>query len=238
MCLPAYQRGRTLRRPINTYFPTAETVLPEHLEVINTVLGGRTKNQYASSEGAPFILECHHGNLHLHPLTGVFEVLEDEPSASEVCGELVVTAFATRGTPLVRYRVGDRIRIDSGLSGCDCGSTFPIVASIEGRTNDVLDSPFTGQCNLGNLSNCTKGVAGISHFQAIQERLDAVEIRVVTDQSFDRAQEKRFLDALHLRLGAGMTIELIRVDEIAREKSGKLKMIKNRLREGSDWTGG
>jgi hypothetical protein len=35
-----------------------------------------------------------------------------------------------------------------------------------------------------------------------------------------------------------MTIELIRVDEIAREKSGKLKMIKNRLREGSDWTGG
>jgi phenylacetate-CoA ligase len=231
LCYPAYTRDLAMGSPITTFFPTAETLLPQQVAIIDAVLGGRTVNQYASSEGAPFILECQSGSLHMHPLTGVFEVLS-ENGLSEEEGELVVTPFATRGTPLVRYRIGDRVRLGPKGQQCECGSTFPVVERLEGRTTDCLDSPFTGPCNLGNLSNATKGVRGISSFQVIQEESEAVSVLVVADADFDKEERERFLSALHDRLGNEMRVSLRLVDQPVRESSGKVRLIKNRLRDG------
>src|SRR5690606_30137882 len=106
-------------------------VLPVHREVIGEVFGCRLVDQYASSEGAPFILECPSGRLHVHPLTGLFEVL-DENGVPAREGEMVVTSFTTRGTPLIRYRIGDRLRLALPEERCTCGWSFPLVDWIDG----------------------------------------------------------------------------------------------------------
>lgn len=229
ICEIADRYGLRLEQAVKVFFPTAETVLPQHREVIGRVLGCRIIDQYASSEGAPFILECKEGGLHIHPLTGIFEVI-DEYMQPAIEGEVLVTSFTTMGTPLIRYRVGDRIRLSSPEKTCKCGSLFPLVDKIEGRTTDFVYSPEKGRINLGNLSNSTKDVRGIICFQIIQDIENKFTIKIVTNDQYNKIEEKKFISAIRERVGNTLEITMEYVKDIPREKSGKFRIVKNSLK--------
>ena len=55
ICVMASQLGLRAKFKAKVFFPTAETVLPAHREIITKILGCLVIDQYASSEGAPFI---------------------------------------------------------------------------------------------------------------------------------------------------------------------------------------
>lgn len=226
ICEIADSRGMRLAHEVKVFFPTAETILPRHREVIGRVLGCKLVDQYASSEGAPFIFECDAENLHIHPLTGIFEVV-DENLQPAIEGELLVTSFTTHGTPLIRYRIGDRIKLSPKNKKCSCGSIFPLVERIDGRSSDYILSPTNGKVNLGNISNSTKNVNGIIKFQIIQKDLDKVLVLVVVSDDFNSIEEHTFKKSLSERFGPKLMIELNIVDDIANEKSGKFRIVKN-----------
>lgn len=229
LCSMAAARGLKLENTVKAFFPTAETLLPVHREVIGSVLGCKIADQYASSEGAPFILECEQGGLHIHPLTGVFEVVDENMQPAQE-GEILVTSFTTEGTPLIRYRIGDRIKLAPENKQCACGSCFPLVEKIEGRSTDYILSPTHGKVNLGNISNSTKGVEGIIQFQVIQNELTSVDVLVVASNQFVQTEQVKFKEALVERFGPEVEIEISIVDEIAKEKSGKFRIVKNNLK--------
>ncbi len=229
LCSMASARGLKLDNTVKAFFPTAETLLPVHREVIGSVLGCKIADQYASSEGAPFILECEQGGLHIHPLTGVFEVVDENMLPAQE-GEVLVTSFTTEGTPLIRYRIGDRIKLAPTDKQCACGSCFPLVEKIEGRSTDYILSPTHGKINLGNISNSTKGITGIIQFQVIQQELDKVHVLVVAGSDFNADQQSKFKTALAERFGPQLEINLQVVDEIAKERSGKFRIVKNNIK--------
>lgn len=229
ICRIADSKGLRLDTKVKVFFPTAETVLPQHREVIGRVLSCKLVDQYASSEGAPFILECPEGNLHIHSLTGIFEVV-DENMQPALEGEILVTSFITKGTPIIRYRIGDRISLFDYKKECECGSHFPLVKVIEGRSNDFIYSHDKGKVNLGNLSNSTKGINGIVCFQIIQEKQECITLKIVTSSQYSQKEENKFLSAIRERVGSSLEIELEYVDEIPREKSGKFQIVKNNLK--------
>lgn len=229
LCSMAAARGLKLENTVKAFFPTAETLLPVHREVIGSVLGCKIADQYASSEGAPFILECEHGGLHIHPLTGVFEVVDENMQPAQE-GEVLVTSFTTEGTPLIRYRIGDRIKLAPEGAKCACGSCFPLVEKIEGRSTDYILSPTHGKVNLGNISNSTKGVEGIIQFQVIQQELDNVQVLVVASAEFTDKEKANFKEALAERFGPQLEVNLQTVSEIPKEKSGKFRFVKNLLK--------
>ncbi|ALF59159.1 phenylacetate--CoA ligase family protein [Psychrobacter urativorans] len=228
LCSMAAVRGLKLENTVEAFFPTAETLLPIHREVISSVLGCKIADQYASSEGAPFILECEQGGMHIHPLTGIFEVVDEDMKPAQE-GEILVTSFTTKGTPLIRYRIGDRIKLAPEDKQCVCGSHFPLVERIEGRATDYILSPTHGKVNLGNISNSTKNVAGVIQFQAIQHKSDCVEVLVVASNDFTDKEQKNFKLALAERFGPELKINLKIVDEIPKEKSGKFRLVKNMI---------
>jgi phenylacetate-CoA ligase len=65
----------------------------------------------------------------INPKTG--EVLPDGQ-----VGELVITTLRKEGAPLIRYRTHDLTRIIPG--DCPCGSRFPRIDIITGRTDDMI----------------------------------------------------------------------------------------------------
>ncbi len=214
---------------VKAIFPTAETITQE-MKVIETFFKSKMYNQYASSEGAPFIMECQNGKLHLELQSGIFEVLDDNdlPTAS---GRLVVTSFTTKGTPLVRYDIGDSIVLEAADATCDCGNNNPLVKEILGRIDDYVYSPQNGKINLGNVSNTLKDTAGIVKFQVVQEELDAICIYVMTDPKiYNERIEATFLKNWRDRVGSEMKIEIKPVQDIPNEKSGKYRMVKNNIK--------
>lgn len=229
LCKIAKSKGLKLNHKVNIFFPTAETVLDEHRILISEILGCKLVDQYASSEGAPFILECEYGGLHIHPLTGIFEVVDEnlQPAHS---GEMLVTSFTTHGTPLIRYRIGDSITLADSLTKCVCGSIFPLVERIEGRTNDYILSPTHGKVNLGNISNSTKDTKGIVCFQLIQNNINAIEVKLVVNKEYDSKQESNFIAALRERVGDSIQLSINYMDDIPKEKSGKFRIVKNNLK--------
>lgn len=228
ICEIAKSKGLKLDKKVKVFFPTAETILPIHRDVISNVLGCQVVDQYASSEGAPHILQCKASKLHIHPLTGIFEVMDINMQPSQE-GELLVTSFTTRGTPLIRYRIGDYISLDDPSKKCPCGSIFPLVKSIEGRSTDYILSLTNGKVNLGNISNSTKGINGIIKFQVIQKELNAVQVLLVVSDKFNSSEKNKFKKALSERFGPEMLINFRIVDDITPEKSGKFRLVKNLL---------
>ncbi|ENV86246.1 MULTISPECIES: phenylacetate--CoA ligase family protein [Acinetobacter] len=228
LCKIAQEKGLKYRGKVEVFFPTAETVLDEHRIVIGSVLGCKLVDQYASSEGAPFILECSFGGLHMHPLTGIFEVLDDNFQQCQE-GQLVVTSFTTHGTPLVRYKIGDSIALADANKKCECGSIFPLVESIQGRTNDYILSPDFGKVNLGNISNSTKDAKGIICFQLIQNEIDSIDVKLVVNEKYNKSQEIKFIAALRERIGDNIKLNFKYLDEIPKEKSGKFRIVKNNI---------
>ena len=57
--------------------------------------------------------------------------------AGESGDRLLLTIFNRRTQPLIRYELSDMVRLLDG--DCECGRPFRLMASIEGRTEDVLE---------------------------------------------------------------------------------------------------
>ena len=224
LCTHAVKRGLKLDG-VKAFFPTAETVTENHRALIRNIFDCEIVDQYASSEGAPFIVQCANGKYHIQPHTGVFEVV-DEDLQPRTSGELLVTSFSTRGTPLIRYRIGDSITLDQTGLACSCGFGGAIVASIDGRKDDFLITPDGARISSANMSNSSKGVAGIRRFQISQDSRDGIDVVVEADGTFDSRQEANFIAAIRDRIGSQMSVSLKRVGEIPREKSGKFRMVK------------
>ncbi|WP_352421138.1 phenylacetate--CoA ligase family protein [Proteiniphilum sp.] len=215
---------------IKAIFPTAETITNEMRIDIESFFKTRLYNQYASSEGAPFIFECKNGNLHLELQSGIFEVLDENNIPSE-SGRLVITSFTTEGTPLIRYDIGDTVILENKSKTCDCGNQNPLVKEIQGRTDDYIYSPERGKINLGNVSNTLKNTAGIIQFQVIQNEPNRLEILLITDSSqYNKKIENKFIENWKDRVGNNMCITLKYVNEIPLEKSGKFRIVKNNLK--------
>lgn len=206
-------------------FPTSETVLEHQKEVVERVFKCKVRNQYASSEGASFVTECINGRLHYNMDTGIIE---------ENDGDILITSFTSYGTPLIRYRIGDRMVFSK--EKCSCGSCHPIIERIEGRNTDYLYSKERGKINAANMSNVIKYIPNaIKNIQFIQNVEDEIIINIAIDKEryLDKYDEE-ILKEMRNRFGLNMRFIINKMDEISKEKSGKYRYIKNNLEVKND----
>jgi len=82
--------------------------------------------------------ECEaQAGLHVNESEFVAEVIDPATGAPAREGELVLTNLGRLGSPLVRYRTGDRVRL--APAPCACGRTFArLEGGILGRLDDML----------------------------------------------------------------------------------------------------
>lgn len=205
-------------------FPTSETLTKEGRKKLERVFKCKVYDQYASSEGAPFVTECPNQVLHMELASGVFEHITPDDD------EILVTSFTTHGTPLIRYRIGDRMEF-SEQNDCSCGLHGPIVKEIRGRRLDFLYTPEGAKINAGNVANLLKNIPNaVIRAQFIQKRMDEIDVLLeVEDEKFGDKEKALLLDEFRHKFGSSMKVNIIVVNEIPREKSGKFRMIVNQV---------
>ncbi|XCP85323.1 hypothetical protein ABXS75_00485 [Roseburia hominis] len=218
------RKGITIKFHPIAIFPTSETLTSSGRELLERVFGCKVYDQYASSEGAPFVTECVNQVLHMELASGVFEHIDESET------EVLVTSFTTHGTPLIRYRIGDRMRFPS-LKKCNCGLCGPIVDEIQGRQLDFLYTADGAKINAGNVANLLKNIPNaVIRAQFIQKRMDEITVLLEVEKGvYNKKHEELLLDEFEHKFGKSMKINIKIVDNILRESSGKFRMIRNEV---------
>jgi phenylacetate-CoA ligase len=219
------EKNLNINFQLKAIFPTSEPLLGYQKDLLIEVFKCPVPDQYASSEGAPFVYECPSGNLHYDMYSGIFEKRYPHTDSNEV----LVTAFPTHSMPLIRYAIGDGIEFDDLEKQCSCGSQMPLVKKIEGRKMTFVYSKERGVVGAGNISNIVKYTPGIEKIQVVQNDKENILIKIVTSSKDYNNIANILEQEMRNRLGNKINIKFEFVNEIQNEKSGKFIMIKNSL---------
>jgi len=151
----------------------------------------------------------------------------DNPNEAGV-GEIVVTDLFNKAFPLIRYRLGDYGKWAS--EPCPCGRALPVIDNIYGRTYDAIVDPeqrwHHPESVLYVFQEMKEHGAMIDGFQVIQEGVKELRVNVAAERAEVDQWSDWIASSLRHALSSTFQVEVVAVDEIAREHSGKMKLVK------------
>lgn len=223
--------ARTLKRSgidslrFEAVFTGGVNLLPKDVELAREVFHAPVYDSYGLMERVVNIRQCHYGNYHVNMIYGIVEVLDerDEPVRPGGRGRIVATGLHNWAMPLIRYDTRDLCTLEHH-SLCPCGRKLPLVSSICGLAEDPIITR-DGRLLTG-LGTLFKDAWGIQMGQIVQTALDHIEIRVVPDVSYHDLDGQVLLSELRRRVGDGIDLRLLLVDEIEPTEEGKFKWVR------------
>ena len=136
---------------IRTVVYIGEGMSPRTRSVVENDLGAQVFSYYGTSETSAIGIECRErAGVHLMSSRHLFELDTRARDAGET-GDLIATTLDQRGLPLLRYRIGDLVRVRPGR--CACGLDDPRV-DVLGRSEmfaSILGSKIHHGALLGSL---------------------------------------------------------------------------------------
>jgi phenylacetate-CoA ligase len=222
------ETGRTGQIRPRAVLVSSETLFDGQRAEIEAAFGCKVYNGYSLGEPVCLATECPAGSMHTSPEYGAIELV---PSEGDNDGglEIVATGLINDAMPLLRYRTGDRATAGDGAP-CRCGRTLPTIGAITGRIDEVVVTPEGTSVGPAALSLAFQGVPHLRESQIVQDRPEAITLRLATAPGYGPADEQFLLGELRKRLGLGLEIDVERVDAVPRTVSGKQRLIVSSLR--------
>jgi phenylacetate-CoA ligase len=155
--------------------------------------------------------------VHLNEGEFLVEVIDPQTLEPADEGELVLTNLGRVGSPVIRYRTGDQVRLNRAV--CDCGRTFiRMEGGILGRIDQML---IVRGVNIfpSSIEAIVRSYPQVQEF-AIEvykaEEMDQLDIKVeVVDEDPQAVVETLARDASH-RLGLRVGVTLVPVESLPR----------------------
>lgn len=206
---------------------SSEKLTPEMRSLLSEVYQCRVYDAWSGVEWCGLISENEHGQLLVSPDSAIIEVLKSDgtPAQPGEEGEVICTGFLNFDQPLIRYKIGDVVRVAADQH-TKCGRAFPVVEEIMGRTEDVVISKdgremvrFHGI--FVNLPNVLKG-------QVVQEAPEDFSVNVETDGLTE--DEKTIIQKrMESQLG-NINLTINELPEIPLGNNGKFRAVISKVR--------
>jgi len=156
---------------------------------IERAFGCPLLNEYGASECLTIGHGCRAGWLHINADWAILEAVDRDyrpTSPGELSHTVLLTNLANAVQPIIRYDLGDRVRMHEGR--CACGSPLPAM-QVEGRSDDVVtvhaaDGRPVRLVPLA-LTTIVEDAALVHRFQIVQSAPDRLELRLM---AIDRAR--------------------------------------------------
>lgn len=183
------EAGRLHIRPVFALVAgeTMDRAARAHVEA---ALDCRVVEGYAASEAPAIAMECEQRVLHVNVDWFLLEPVDEQlrPVPPGVTSHTVlVTSFANRVQPVIRYDLGDRVTWLE--EPCTCGSALPAIR-VEGRTDEVLVLPGAAGGPVTVLPLALGAVVeetpGVHRFQAIGRGPARLSLRIEEEPGTDR----------------------------------------------------
>lgn len=212
---------------IKVAFVTSERLYDHQRDEINRVFGCPVANGYGGRDAGFIAHQCPAGGMHITAEDIIVEIVDKDGKVLPhgVAGEVVVTHLATGDFPFIRYRTGD-VAVVSDKT-CPCGRGLPLLEEIQGRTTDfVMAADGTIMHGLAVVYPI-RDIPGIAAFKVVQETLARVVVQIVPGDNCGSQVEGLITSGIKARLGQSVDVQVRRVDDIPREKSGKFRYVQS-----------
>lgn len=159
----------------------------------------------------------------INPKTG--EVVPDGEM-----GEIVITTLRKQGAPLIRYRTHDLSRILTG--DCACGSKFPRIDTILGRTDDMVKvkgvNIFPSQIDA--MLSSIPGAS--SEYQFMLDHMNGRDIAtlfVELEAGVDHDIMERIIgETFKAKIGISVNVKPVAIGELPRSEKKSTRIFDNR----------
>lgn len=230
----SFLEGEGLKLSIPYINVAAEYLYDFQREKIESIFGTKIFNWYGARELGHLATECkEHCGLHINSYGVDIEALRNGEAVYDEVGELVITDLWNYALPLIRYRIGDLGIISR--KRCPCGSGLPLLSEVGGRLTDTFkkrDGTIIPGIALTN--RVIKEHLGIQKLQIIQKDYDLFELKVVKGEKFRQEDIESLEESICRFMQAKLSFQIALVDDIAPEKSGKVRFCKCEMNHAED----
>lgn len=188
-------------------------------------------NEYGASECLTIGYGCREGWLHVNADWAILEPVERDGSPTPpgmLSHTVLLTNLANGLQPIIRYDLGDRVRLREGP--CACGNPLPAI-QIEGRCDDIVtlraaDGAPVCLVPLA-LTTVIEEAANVHHFQLVQTAPDRLQLRLAAaDRRRAGALATRALRAYLAVQGLPrVRVEIARTAPAAGPGNGKMRQV-------------
>lgn len=192
---------------------------------IEELLGIETFDIYGMTEvyGPGIAIDCPlHRGLHYWADYLLFEVIDPAtgkrvPPGNQ--GELVITTLVKEGMPLLRYRTRDLTRLIP--EPCPCGSPYPMIDRILGRTDDMIKikgvNVYPGQIEF--ILHSVPGLSSEYQITLTREAgRDQMLVKVEGEPGVDYAATAACQRAIKTHIGITAAVEVVPFGSLPRSE--------------------
>jgi phenylacetate-coenzyme A ligase PaaK-like adenylate-forming protein len=219
----AAEAGREVFQPkvvILTYeFPSRL-----YLRAIQRAFRCPVVSSYGSTETGYVFMQCEAGGFHQNTASCRVDFQPCRPKhGGPSLGRILVTPFGNPWFALLRFSVGDLIRL-AGAPACPCGRREGLTAvAIEGRVKDLTFTTAGAAVTVNRLDAVLSEVEGLTAYQLAQTAAAEYRVRVVSEALRPSAPVavRRALESLY---GPSARIDVEPAPAIVPEPSGKHRL--------------
>ena len=123
--------SQNLKKPLNLKMVkgTSEKIYEGYQEEVKKAYGVKMISEYGAAETGIIAFECTKGNMHVNMEGVIVEELENE---------IVVTNLQMSSFPIIRYRLGDYVKLAVKDKKCGCGMQHQIIEEVTGRIGELV----------------------------------------------------------------------------------------------------
>jgi phenylacetate-CoA ligase len=228
------QKENTSSIRLKTVITTGEQLQDYQRDLFQKVFDCETFNHYGSWEFHAIAAECErHSGFHIAAENVIVEVVDEKdlplPPGKE--GRILVTGLHNYAMPFIRYEIGDIGALSDQL--CPCGRGLPILASLGGRSADIILTRSGIMVSGLNLPKRFFADMDVEQYQIEQESYERIIVKIVLEPGCPRGRPEEISSEIEKRwrpiLGKEIDIVPDFVDEIPSTASGKRRVVVSRI---------
>lgn len=193
---------------------TSEKIFDKYQPEILKAFGQKMISEYGATESGIIAFECKEGKMHIN-MEGVY--------VEEFDNQIVVTNLQMHSFPIIRYKLGDYIKLASKNYKCNCGISHSIIEEVTGRIGENIygiKNTYPSLYFYYIFKNLSKNDKLLLNYQVIQNEKGKLIFNL--DSKISSSDEEKIIAEIEKYFKKDINFEIKQEVSFIKDK-GKLK---------------